>query len=100
MNHFIGTLTIVTTLSYHYFETAVTITHNQLILSRYNTALREVSRLTDKSHRLTEFSLVGRYSLHINPTENTAFIVGEACLPSGFLAIEVYNCGTGHLENA
>jgi hypothetical protein len=40
-------LTIATTLSYHYFEIAVTITHNQLTLSRYKTALSEVSRLND-----------------------------------------------------
>jgi hypothetical protein len=31
--------TIVTTLSYHYFEIAITITHNELTLSRYETAL-------------------------------------------------------------
>jgi hypothetical protein len=29
MNRFIGSLAIVTTLSYHYFEIAITITHNQ-----------------------------------------------------------------------
>jgi hypothetical protein len=38
-------LTIVTTLSYHYFEIAIT--YNQLTLSRYKTALSEVSRLND-----------------------------------------------------
>jgi hypothetical protein len=40
-------LTIVTTLSYHYFEIDITITHNQVTLSRYKTALSEVSRLND-----------------------------------------------------
>jgi hypothetical protein len=38
-------------------------------------------------------------SLRTDPTENTAFNVGEACLPSRFLAIEVYSCGVDHLEN-
>jgi hypothetical protein len=33
------------------------------------------------------------YRLHTDPTENTAFIVGEACLPSCFLAVEVCSCG-------
>jgi hypothetical protein len=35
----------------------------------------------------------------MDPTENTAFIVGGACLLSCFLAIEVYSCGVEHLEN-
>jgi hypothetical protein len=35
----------------------------------------------------------------MDPTENTAFIDVEACLLSNFLAIEVYSCGTDHLEN-
>jgi hypothetical protein len=35
-------LTSVTTLSYHYYKIAITITHNQLTLSRYMTALSEV----------------------------------------------------------
>jgi hypothetical protein len=43
MNQFIGPLAIVTTLSYHNYKTAITITHNQLTLSRYKTALSEVS---------------------------------------------------------
>jgi hypothetical protein len=30
MNRFIGSLAIITTLSYHYFEIAITITHKQL----------------------------------------------------------------------
>jgi hypothetical protein len=46
MNRFIGSLAIVTTLSYHYYKIAITITQNQLTLSRYKTALSEVS-LTD-----------------------------------------------------
>jgi hypothetical protein len=39
------------------------------------------------------------YRLRTDPTENTAFIVGEACLPSRFLAIEIYSWGADHLEN-
>jgi hypothetical protein len=41
MNRFIGSLAIVTTLSYHSYKIALT--HNQLTLSRYKTALSEVS---------------------------------------------------------
>jgi hypothetical protein len=47
MNRFIGPLTIVTTLSYHYFEIAVTVTHNKLPLFRYKTALSELISDTD-----------------------------------------------------
>jgi hypothetical protein len=39
------------------------------------------------------------YSLRMDPTENTVCIVGEACLPSRFLATEVYSCDADHLEN-
>jgi hypothetical protein len=46
MNRFSGSLVIVTALSYHNYKIAITITHNQLTLSRYKTALSEVSRLT------------------------------------------------------
>jgi hypothetical protein len=31
--------------------------------------------------------------------QKTVFFVGEACLPISFLAMEVYSCGTDHLEN-
>jgi hypothetical protein len=50
MNRFIGSSTVVTTLSYHNYVIAITITHNQITLSRYKTALSEVSQLTDESH--------------------------------------------------
>jgi hypothetical protein len=46
MNRFIGSLAIVTTLSYHNYKISITITHNQLTLSRYKAALSEVSLLT------------------------------------------------------
>jgi hypothetical protein len=39
------------------------------------------------------------YSLRTDPAENIAFILGEACLPSRFLAIEVYSYDVYHLEN-
>jgi hypothetical protein len=41
MNRFIGSLATVTTLSYHNYKMAIT--YNQLTLSRYKTALSEVS---------------------------------------------------------
>jgi hypothetical protein len=45
MNRFIGSLAIVTTLGYHYYKIVVTITQNQLTLSRYKAALRELTPL-------------------------------------------------------
>jgi hypothetical protein len=39
------------------------------------------------------------YRHRTDPTENTAFIVEEACLPSRFLAREVDSCGADRLEN-
>jgi hypothetical protein len=48
---------------------------------------------TDTSYRLS------LYRLRTDPSENTAFIIGEACLPSRFLAIEVYSCGAEYIEN-
>jgi hypothetical protein len=50
-------------------------------------------QLTNTSYRLL------LYRLGTDSTENTAFIVGEACLLSRFLAIEIYSCGADHLEN-
>jgi uncharacterized protein YhdP len=47
MNRFIGSLKSLTTRSYYYFQITVTITHNQLTLSRYKTALSEVSDTTE-----------------------------------------------------
>jgi hypothetical protein len=47
---------------------------------------------------LTSYRLL-LYRLRTVPTENTAFIVGGACLPSCFLAIEVYSSGADYLEN-
>jgi hypothetical protein len=43
MNIFIGFLPIVTTLSYRNYKIAITVTHNQLTLSRYKTALSGIS---------------------------------------------------------
>jgi hypothetical protein len=43
MYRFIGSLAIVTTLSYHNYKFGIPITHNQLTLSIYKTALNEVS---------------------------------------------------------
>jgi hypothetical protein len=45
-------LTIVTTLSYHYLEIAITITHNQLTLQIQDCLERSLTteRLTDESH--------------------------------------------------
>jgi hypothetical protein len=48
MNRFIGSLAIVTTLSYHNYKIAIT--HNQLTLSRYKTALSNISQLTHNEH--------------------------------------------------
>jgi hypothetical protein len=42
MNRFIGSFANVTTLSYHNYKIAITITHNQLTHSIYKTALSEV----------------------------------------------------------
>jgi hypothetical protein len=39
------------------------------------------------------------YRLRMDPTDKTAFIVREACFPSRYLAVEVYSCGSDHLEN-
>jgi maltodextrin utilization protein YvdJ len=51
---------MVTTLSYHNYKIAIT--HNQLTLSRYNTALSEVSRLADESHtELTEVTTLTQW---------------------------------------
>jgi hypothetical protein len=55
INRFIGSLAIITTLSYHYDKVAITITHNQLTLSRYKTALSKVLRLVDESHTLSHY---------------------------------------------
>jgi hypothetical protein len=56
MNRFIGSSPIVTTLSYHNFKIAVTVTQTVITLSRYEynkvfnswTALNDVLRLNDK----------------------------------------------------
>jgi hypothetical protein len=39
------------------------------------------------------------YRLRTDPTENTAFIVGEACIQSRFLTKEVYSWCAEHIEN-
>jgi hypothetical protein len=57
--------------------------------------LLEISAAFNSNCLLLEFSteLIPAtgccYRLLMDPTENTAFIVGEACLPNHFLAIEV-----------
>jgi hypothetical protein len=48
---------------------------------------------TNTSYRLS------LYTLRTDVTENTACIVGKACLPSHFLATEVYCCDADHIEN-
>jgi hypothetical protein len=77
-------LTIITTLSYHYFEIAITITHNQLSLSTYKTALCKISRLNDESHTDSFYRLS---TDHIENTSPDALLEGMfiAQLPSNKL---------------
>jgi hypothetical protein len=65
----------------------------QLSLRLLNCLQRRVLRLTDQF--LTNL-LTNLLNSLVPPT---AFIVREPCLPSHFLAIEVYSCGADHLEN-
>jgi hypothetical protein len=94
MNRFIGSLAIVTTLSYHNYKIAIT--HNQLPLSRYETALSGVSYTMNNSQLLTELTITKlQWCIHycwwnsLLYNDGIPLIVTEACLCRGFIETEI-----------